>query len=85
VPFPWKRRQIRIPRGLVLHYGLPPEESRTWHDCFPVTTPLQTVVDCQVAHLSPDLLEQARSEGITRGLFTASDLDEAFARRAVNS
>lgn len=77
VPASWERRRLEVPRGLVLYYGLPPEEDRTWYGCVPVTRPLRTLLDCQAVQVSPDLLEQARRQGIARGLFTRDDLRRA--------
>ena len=85
LPVSWHRRRVLIPPGMALHYWLPPEEDRTWYDCLPVTTPLRTLLDCQAAHLLPDLLEQARQEGVARGLFSQNQIEAASVESAVTS
>jgi predicted transcriptional regulator of viral defense system len=74
VPASWRARRLRVPAELDLHFAdLEPHE-RTWMGHVPVTTPARTLRDCHAAHLSPELLEQALEQGLTRGLFTLSDV-----------
>ena len=82
VPASWRRRPRKAPRGIELHYGLPPEADRAWYGCLPITKPLRTYLDCCDAHLTPDLLEQARREALDRGLFSEAELEASEEARA---
>ncbi|WP_438036669.1 DUF4365 domain-containing protein [Sorangium sp. So ce204] len=63
-----------LPAHVVLHRATLAESEITWHDVVPVTTPIRTLRDCTDAGLDPDLLDQARREGIERGMFAADEL-----------
>jgi predicted transcriptional regulator of viral defense system len=78
VPLSWKGRRLRVPRGISLHFGDVPKQGRTWIDAVPVTTPLQTTLDCVRDHVQPDLVEQAIAQAVKRGLFKKSDLKRAM-------
>ncbi len=73
VPTEWRRRRLRVPPGVVLHYAgvLGPE--RSWHGAVPITSPVRTLVDCATAQLSPDLLSQALEQALERGLISERD------------
>ena len=74
VPTAWRKRRLRLPVGLELHYAdLEPHE-RTWIGHVPVTTAARTLRDCSVAHISPELLDQAVAQGIARGLFDPKEV-----------
>ncbi|MBW2256391.1 MAG: type IV toxin-antitoxin system AbiEi family antitoxin domain-containing protein [Deltaproteobacteria bacterium] len=81
VPAAWRRRRLRVPDGLRLHYADLPDEDRAWHGPVPITTPARTVNDCARAGVSPEFLEQAFQQGLERGLFDEDEVDAA--RRAV--
>lgn len=74
VPSTWRRRRMKVRPGLVLHYGDVPAGDRTWNGPVPVTTPLRTVADCALDALNPELVEQARTQALARGLFTEEQL-----------
>jgi predicted transcriptional regulator of viral defense system len=68
VPPGFRRRRESVPAGVVLHVGEISEEERAWVGPVPVTGPARTLMDCALAHLSPDLLLQAIKQARTRGL-----------------
>ena len=68
LPQAWERRRLRIPRGVVLHHGTVRPAERTWVGAIPVTVPARTLLDCALAHFSPELLQQAIDQARTRGL-----------------
>ncbi|WP_437760048.1 DUF4365 domain-containing protein [Sorangium sp. So ce1389] len=65
---------VPLPAHVVLHRATLVESEIAWHDVVPVTTPLRTLRDCRAAGLDPDLMDQARREGIERGMFPADDV-----------
>lgn len=83
LPRSWARRRLRVPDGVVLHHADIEDADRTWCGSVPVTTPGRTLRDCAAANAPPDLVRQARDEGLDRGLFTRSEMsavDEYLAR-----
>lgn len=81
VPGSWKRRRLRVPEGVVLHYGAIPPSERSWFGPVPATSPLRTLADCADASLSPDLLRAAALDALDRGLVARDELasvDEAL-------
>jgi predicted transcriptional regulator of viral defense system len=74
LPANWRRRRFRVPTGVILHHSDVDEVDRGWVGSVPVTAPLRTVTDCAAAHLSPDLLEQAIQDALSRGLVTTAEL-----------
>ncbi|AUX26424.1 uncharacterized protein SOCEGT47_069860 [Sorangium cellulosum] len=65
---------VSLPAHVVLHRATLTESEITWHDVVPVTAPLRTIRDCSAAGLDPELVGQARREGIERGMFPAEEL-----------
>lgn len=80
VPAGWDPSQIRTPRGLVLHPGLPPRDAIQWKGIVPITRPLRTLEDCAASGVAPDLLEQAVREGVAAGVFSTRAARGALAR-----
>jgi len=76
VPADWRRRRLRVPRGVVLHHTTVRPEERAWVGAVPVTEPGRTLLDCAQAHLSPDLLAQAFQQARSRGLVSPDRLEE---------
>jgi predicted transcriptional regulator of viral defense system len=68
------RRRLRVPTGVVLHHSDVDDPDRDWVGAVPVTAPLRTLADCAAARLSPDLLEQAVRNAMSRGLVTTGEL-----------
>lgn len=75
----WRRRRIHVPAGLILHHADISASDRTWYGAVPVTTPRRTLHDCVRDHLSPDLLRQAASQALHRGLLSARELPPGLA------
>lgn len=78
LPITWKRRRLRIPPGLVLHFSEVLPEEITWIGPLPLTTPLRTIIDCLQAHVEPALVRQAMTQSIKRGLFSPADLQSVL-------
>lgn len=77
VPRTWSARRITIPSGLVLHHSDIVAEDREWRGPIQLTTPLRTIVDCTLAAVAPDLIEQATRQGVRRGLFNRQAVKRA--------
>jgi predicted transcriptional regulator of viral defense system len=73
MPASWRRRRLRVPAGVVLHFADVGERERTSFGAVPVTAPLRTLADCIEADLAPGLLDQAVSQARRRGLITAAE------------
>lgn len=73
LPATWRRRRLRAPAGLVLHFADVSERERTSFGAVPVTAPLRTLSDCVEADLAPGLLDQAISQARRRGLISSAD------------
>lgn len=74
LPASYSHRRLRVPTGVVLHHSDVDEAERGWFGAVPVTAPLRTLADCSAASLSPDLLEQAVQDALSRGLVTTAEL-----------
>jgi len=74
LPLVWRSRRLRVPEGVVLHFGDLEERERVWVGPVPVTAPLRTLEDCAAAHLQPDLLRDAARSALARGLVSRGDL-----------
>ncbi|HEX3532203.1 MAG TPA: type IV toxin-antitoxin system AbiEi family antitoxin domain-containing protein [Thermoanaerobaculia bacterium] len=72
-PISWRRRRLRVPAGLVLHYADLDDIDRVWFSAVPVTSPRRTLRDCIEANVSPDLVRQAVLEARRRGLISEED------------
>jgi predicted transcriptional regulator of viral defense system len=68
VPTKWRRRRLRVPEGVVLHYADVQKQERAWIGVVPVTAVPRTLVDCAADHLPPDLLSAAVDQALSRGL-----------------
>jgi predicted transcriptional regulator of viral defense system len=73
VPASWRRRRLRVPAGLVLHYADLEEMDRTAFSVVPVTSPKRTLRDCIAADVSPALVRQAVLQARRRGLIAEKD------------
>lgn len=73
LPTSWQRRRVTAPAPLALHYADLPEEAVTWMGSIRVTTPAQTLRDCEQAGVSLEFIEQALREGLARGLFSKDE------------
>lgn len=73
VPATWRRRRLRVPSGLVLHFADLGDTDRTSFGAVPVTVALRTLSDSIEADVVPGLLDQAIFQARRRGLITAAD------------
>ncbi len=76
LPPDWRQRRLRVPKGLVLQFADVPTKERTWVGAVPVTSTRRTLDDCAHSDLTPDLLRQAATQALTRGLVTKPELKE---------
>ncbi len=74
LPELWRQRRLRVPDGVLLHYGIVAENDRRWFGPVPATTPLRTLEDCAAEHLPPELLRGAALDALDRGLVVRREL-----------
>lgn len=79
VPTRWKRRRLRVPEVLRLHFADLAEDERQWVGHVPVTTPAKTLQNCTAASLQPDLVRQALEQGLARGRFSEGEVADVRA------
>jgi predicted transcriptional regulator of viral defense system len=73
LPAGWRRRRLRVPSGLVLHFADVGGPDRASFAAVPVTAPLRTLRDCIEAAVAPSLVHQAILQARHRGLITAAE------------
>jgi predicted transcriptional regulator of viral defense system len=73
LPAAWAKRRLRVPEGVVLHYGDVADGERSWVGSVPVTGPRRTLIDARRASVSPELVEQAIRQAVARGLIGKKD------------
>lgn len=73
LPSTWRRRRLRVPAGLVLHFADLGAPDRASFAAVPVTAPLRTLWDCIEADVAPSLVDQAILQARRRGLITAAE------------
>ena len=69
-----KRRRLRTPPDVVLHYAEVPLTERSWFGIVPATSPARSLQDCARTGFQPDLLRQAARQALQRGLVAPNDL-----------
>ncbi len=74
LPAPWSKRRLRAPQRVVLHFADLPKRETAWKGPVRVTNPLRTVRDCAAGAVPPDIVRQAVTQGVRRGLFTRDDV-----------
>jgi len=74
VPDDWDAHSRRLPIDVDIYRAAVPEVDITWRGGVPVTKPLRTVKDCIAADVPDEIVDQAISEGIERGMFEAADV-----------
>ena len=74
LPNAWRRRRLRVPDSVILHYGDVAESERNWFGPVPATAPLRTLEDCTAEHLPPELLRGAAFDALDRGLVARDEL-----------
>lgn len=73
LPPSWRRRRLRVPAGLVLHYADLGDVDRTGFSAVSITTPRRTLRDCIDASVSPELVRAAVFQARRRGLLSRDD------------
>ncbi len=73
VPPSWRRRRLRVPAGLVLHFADVGDADRASYSAVPVTAPLRTLRDCIEANVASDLVRQGILQARRRGIVSAND------------
>lgn len=74
LPAKWRRRRLRVPKGVVVHHADVGRRERVWVGVVPVTSVHRTLADCTADHLQPDLLEQAVRQAVARGIVTKTQV-----------
>ena len=77
LPAAWRRRRLRVPEGVVLHFANVGRAARRWFGPVPATDPRRTLEDCAAEHLAPELLRSAAVEALDCGLVTRAELAAA--------
>lgn len=78
-PTAWRHRRLKVPGGLVLHYGDLDEDDLAHAASVPTTSPGRTLRDCIEADFAPDLVRQALVEARQRGLISRAEEAELVA------
>jgi len=76
IPASWRRRRLRVPAGLVLHYADIGDSDRAEYSAVPITAPRRTLRDCLEANVAPALVRQAVVQARRRGLISGKDAAE---------
>ena len=76
MPIASRRRRLRVPVGVVLHYADVPPEDRISLGVGTATNVRRTLNDCARASFSPELLEQAAQQALHRGIVTRAELGD---------
>lgn len=74
LPLEWKKRRMRVPDGVVVHYSDVSAQERGWAGPVPMTSVVRTLHDLVSMGLSPELVGQAISEAKARGLASREEL-----------
>lgn len=76
LPLAWRKRRLRVPEDIVLHYADVSQQDRSWFGAVPITSPGRSLIDCAHEGLSPDLLQQAAQQAVRRGLVAKAQLGD---------
>jgi predicted transcriptional regulator of viral defense system len=76
LPMAWRRRRLRVPPDIELHFADVPDTDRTWFGAAPTTSARRTLVDCALAGLAPDQLRLAAQQALRRGIVDGRELTE---------
>lgn len=74
VPTRWRRR--RFPVHTELHYVSEMPTEIQWFGAVPITRTMRTLQDCQAMHTPPELIAQAVTQAVARGLITRSEAEQ---------
>lgn len=80
LPESWRKRRLRVPKLVVLHYADLLDSERHWVGPVRVTSPSRTLDDCARSSLTPDLMRQAAQQALHRGMVRGSlpEVEEAL-------
>lgn len=76
LPAEWHRRRLRVPEGVVTHFGGLDSADRSWVGPVPVSGVARTLVDCAQAGVAPEMVREAMEQAIERGMIRAGSLPE---------
>ncbi len=82
VPDAWRKRRLRTPPGLLLHFADLQVSDTTWFGIVHITNVYRTLLNCLADNVRPDLLRDAFAQAKQRGLLTAAEA-ERLAQREV--
>ena len=74
VPESWRRRRLRVPSGVVLHFADIEPSQRSWVGSVPVTSVVRTLIDCAHSHVAPDIVNQAYRQALHRGIIRSDSV-----------
>jgi len=80
LPTDWAKRRLRVPKGVLVHHCDVAKGERVELGAVPVTNVLRTLLDCAVAHVSPELIDVAVRQARARGLIDKDDVKVIRAR-----
>lgn len=73
LPEHWRKRRLRVPTGLVVHFADVPQSDRAWAGGVPVTNARRTLADCTEAWVPAGIIAEAVHDAQARGLLGAID------------
>ena len=68
LPAKWRKRRLRVPEGVVLHYADVPKRDQAWVGAVPITSPARTLADSAADNVSPEFLSSAVRQALARGM-----------------
>jgi predicted transcriptional regulator of viral defense system len=74
LPDRWRKRRLRVPTGVVLHFANVAKADRAWVGSIPVTAPTRTLRDCAAGGVSPETMRKAFRDATSRGLVGRSEV-----------
>ena len=76
LPAEWRRRRLRVPEGVAVHFGELASTDRGWVGPVRATGVARTLVDCARADVAPEMVRDALSQAIERGMIRKGSLPE---------
>jgi predicted transcriptional regulator of viral defense system len=76
LPAVWRRRRLRVPEGVAMHFGELAGADRGWVGPVPVTGVARTLVDCARAGVAPEMVRDAMEQANERGMIREGSLPE---------
>jgi predicted transcriptional regulator of viral defense system len=76
LPLSWRKRRLRVPEGVVIHFADVSENERAWFGAIPVTNPTRTLEDCAKSSLSQEVIQKAVQDAVSRGLIDKKQAKE---------